>query len=211
MLEKVCEICASSYFSERSASKYCSKKCYGKSIKAKPNTVCTNCGIDFHMKESQKVKGSRTLGLFCSVKCSAESKTKSYLGSKNPNNKNRNVDSDGYRIYSPQNSLLLGSKKMKLHKALALEVLGIEDIPKGFHIHHRDCDVLNNETNNLAVLSISDHRWLHKQFGNATLWAYIHGKVLFEDLVSWSDDKDRAYRLLNISLENQCKGDIINV
>lgn len=183
--------------------RYCSKPCSDKTKPAKPNTTCTTCGKEFHMKESSKKRYSRTLGTFCSVVCSAKSKTERYLGENNPNNKGRNTDQDGYRIFSPQVSGLLSGKKVKLHIAVAMEVLGVEKIPKGFHVHHRDCDILHNHPDNLAVLSVSDHVWLHKQFGNATLWAYSKGKISFEKLISWSDDEERATRLLNISVEAQ--------
>ena len=169
------------------------------------NITCTQCGKSFYLKPSKR-KEKRSLGFFCSVTCSAIFKSNAYLGTKNPNNKNRNFSSDGYQIFSPQTSRLLSKKKVKLHIAVACEILQLESIPKGYHVHHRDCDVLNNSPANLAVLKLADHVWLHKQFGNATLWAFMQGKISLEDLVSWSDDKVRARTLLTISILNQGKG-----
>lgn len=203
---KNCEVCLVEFEvikCRETTAKYCSRACSDKTKPAKPNTVCTTCGKEFHMKESQKKRYSRTLGVFCSVVCSAKNKSESYLGEKNPNNKGRNTDHDGYRIYSPHASGIVSGKKVKLHIATAMEVLGVEKIPKGFHVHHRDCDILNNHPDNLAVLSVSDHVWLHKQFGNATLWAYSREKISFDQLVSWSDNEERAIRLLNTSVETQ--------
>ena len=97
---------------------------------------------------------------------------------------------------------------MKLHQAICCEILGVNRIGSGLHVHHRDCDVRNNEAENLSILSVSDHRWLHKQFGNATLWAYFHGKVDKNSLISWSDDKGRADRLLDLSVLNQSISEI---
>jgi hypothetical protein len=101
--------------------------------------------------------------------------------------------------------LLLSGKKIKLHIAVACEILNLGSIPKGYHVHHRDCDVLNNCPDNLALLRLSDHVWLHKQFGNATLWAFMHGKISFASLVEWSDDRQRAERLLSVNIIDQGK------
>jgi len=38
------------------------------------------------------------------------------------------------------------------------------EIPKGFHIHHKDGNPLNNEIDNLQCLSPSDHRKSHYDF-----------------------------------------------
>lgn len=37
------------------------------------------------------------------------------------------------------------------------------DIPKGWEIHHKDCDKTNNNPQNLIALSRSQHRLLHEQ------------------------------------------------
>lgn len=208
---KVCLICSSEFSvikTREHSAKYCSRKCSAEAKLGELNTDCSNCGKAFHMKSSQKARYKRSLGYFCSVECSAVFKSKAYLDDKNPNNKNRNLSDDGYRIYSPQNSHLLGSKKMKLHIAVACEVLEISSIPVGYHVHHRDCDVMNNHPENLAVLSASDHKWLHKQYGNATLWAYVSGKIDLESLVSWSDDKERAFKLLPLNVKLQTSEEI---
>lgn len=33
---------------------------------------------------------------------------------------------------------------------------------------------------------------LHKQYGNATLWAFIHEKVKLEEIISWSNDPKKV-------------------
>lgn len=81
--------------------------------------------------------------------------------------------------------------------------MGIDNIPDAVHVHHRDCDVLNNDPMNLVALTTGDHIWLHKQYGNATLWAISHGKLSVSDAVSWSDDPSRASRLLTLTSISQ--------
>lgn len=180
--------------------KYCSKICSDKSMKAKPNVVCSVCNKPFHRKTSHI--GTKH-PICCSYNCMAIIRSKVYLGDNNPNFKNRNKDHDGYKLETPAASHKLGIKRRRLHVAVALEALGISQIPKGFHVHHRDCDIRNNQAENLSVLSVSDHKWIHKQFGSATLWAYRKGKISLESIVSWSDDMPRARRLLVASVKTQ--------
>lgn len=55
----------------------------------------------------------------------------------------------------------------------------------------------------LALLSWSDHRWLHKNFGNATLWAYINNKVTLDEICSWCRDSEKAKILLQTNIITQ--------
>lgn len=173
----------------------CSHKCASAYKKLKPNNncKCDNCDKVFHKKPSDKTRTN-----FCSMKCMGEYRSKNALGSNNPNFRNRMYDQDGYRLI---NSEKYGNKK--LHHVIAYEILNITSIPKGYHVHHRDCNHLNNNSENLVLLNMSDHRWLHTQFGSATLWAYMNNKVSLDELVNWSNDKDKALRLLPLNLEAQ--------
>lgn len=190
----------------RNAAKFCGTECSALSKVAKPQTNCSQCGSIFHAKSSRIKRSTKTLGIFCSHKCVAIAKSKKYLGDKNPNFKGVNIDSDGYRIYVPQASNVISELVgMKLHRAVACEFFGVKKIPKGLHIHHRDCDILNNDPRNLAVLAASNHKWLHQQFGVATLWAIYHGKIDIDEASSWSDDPAKASFLLmqDIVLQSQ--------
>lgn len=213
MITKLCEECGKTFSVIRSratTAKYCSTSCRDRSKLATPNQTCTTCNKLFYMKQSQVNRYARTLGVFCSYGCSAVAKSSAFSGEKNPNYKGCVEDGDGYRLHTPQASYLLGLKRMKLHQAVCCEVLGILKMPKNVHIHHRDCDIQNNVPENLAVLSISDHKWLHKQFGIAPLWAYVHGKIELETLIDFADDKDRARKLLPLNVLIQI-GEIDNL
>lgn len=107
-------------------------------------------------------------------------------------------DHDGYRLIHSQTF-----GREKIHIAVAKEILGLTKIPKGYHVHHRDANYLNNDPENLCLLNLSDHRWVHSQFGSATLWAYMKNKVSLEQLVDWSNDKERAIKILPTNLFNQ--------
>lgn len=177
--------------------KTCSMECSSKYRKSSTinNCKCTNCGKDFHLKESQVKRYNRNMGTFCSMSCSTEYKKEFYLGKNNPNYRGSQYDSDGYRInHYPK----VG--RIKEHHFVAFNILDIKKVPEGYCIHHRDCNIYNNDPSNLALLTNSDHRWIHKQYGNATLWAFCNNKVSLEDLISWSNDPERAKKLLPKSI-----------
>ena len=83
---------------------------------------------------------------------------------------------------------------------MVFEYLNIDKIPENFCVHHRDCNIDNNDIENLVILNGSDHRWIHKNFGNATLWAYYNDKVSLMELCSWCRDSERARKILPLNI-----------
>ena len=179
--------------------KTCSRECAGELRKAEPNTKCTQCGKDFHLKESSKRRYKRNHGYFCSTECVANFRKEKYLGENNPNFRPQVTrGSDGYKLdYIPKFG------RIKLHHKVTFETLDINKIPNNYCVHHRDCNVDNNTVENLVLLTHSDHKWLHKQFGNAALWAFINKKIKLETLLQWTNDIERARRLLPLNLLEQ--------
>lgn len=165
-----------------------------------PNTKCEVCGADIYI-QARFIKKTKTNKFCCSYLCRAELLKTEYTGDKNPNFRNIGKDSDGYiLVNSPKG-------KMKMHKASICEAIGIDNIPKMselVHIHHRDCDKENNHIDNLVMLSVGDHKWLHKNFGNAGLWAMMNNKVSIDQLVEWSRNKGKAEYLLSLNARYQC-------
>lgn len=202
-MEKTCAHCGKTFSvirSRENTAKFCSRACSDSHPRSDANVECDHCHTRFHMKPSQIVRYPRSLGVFCSTNCLSEAKRIAYEGSRNPNYKGKNVNSDGYRVYPPSARRLLGHKLKLVHQVVACESLGIQSVPSGYHVHHRDCNVMNNAPENLVVLSISDHKWLHKQFGVASLWAFCKGLIGMQQLCEWADDKDRARRLLPLNV-----------
>lgn len=204
-ISKVCKVCGNNYTVPhwRGSSKYCSKECSNKSKVAKKELNCCVCGKEFHMKRSQQIRYGRNLGYFCSSICLAEKKKEAYSGEKNPNYKGRTEDHEGYSLIDIHSSMALNRNVKRLHQAVCCEVIGTNKIPDGYVCHHRDCDRKNNTAINLVLITPSDHRWLHKQFGSATLWAYMNNMVSLDDLILWSNDKSRCLRLLPVSVIDQ--------
>lgn len=196
--EVTCIICGKKEFVSNSRfKKYktCSKSCLGKYKTYPPNEKCKNCGKDIYIKPSKK---SIKMGNFCSARCLSDYQKIVFLGDKNPNFKGLTRDRDGYVMENIPNQ-----GNLKLHKFVVLEILKIKKIPSGYHIHHRDCNKLNNLPNNLVLLTISDHRWLHSQFGSAIMWGYYHGKISKELLIECSNDVEKTLSLIDLTIEKQ--------
>lgn len=203
---KNCAYCKLDYsvISSRKQSKYCSVNCSRKGRRKRAEVRCKECATLFE-RNASAANAKRVWGHFCSTSCIGVYRARVCVGQRNSNFRGRNFDHDGYRIFTPQASLKLGLGRMKVHHAVALTVLGIKSIPKGMHVHHRDCDVLNNDPSNLALLTNSDHRWLHCQYGTAGLSAIAKGLVDVGEAASWSDDPLRAAYLLVVNVETQAK------
>ena len=67
--------------------------------------------------------------------------------------------------------------KKWIHQNIVCKYLGIKKIPKGYHIHHKDCNHSNNEIKNLVVLPSSTHMLIHRIFGNILLNALHTGRI----------------------------------
>jgi len=175
----------------------CSKSCMGKraavNLDTKVELTCKSCGKRFRVKQSY---GPKTK--FCSRVCLGKDFSERYKSEGNPNYKALSVDSDGYPLRKGRLDRI-----DKVHIAVACEVLGISAIPKGYQVHHKDGDVFNNEPENLAVITTSEHRWLHHQFGLAVLKAWGKGEVSLDQLIRWSDNPIKAERLLVLNLHKQ--------
>jgi hypothetical protein len=200
MVEKKCLTCEKKFSvidSRSETAKFCSKKCAAPQLRGENNTTCTECGNPFHLKESSKKRYKRTQGYFCSTKCVADFRKKAYVGNNNPNF--RNSERDGKYLLS----MLPKFGRIKLHHMIVFECLGISELPDKYCVHHRDCNVDNNDEENLAVLSWSDHRWLHKNFGNATLWAYVNNRISLDELCQWCKNPEKALALLPLNILKQ--------
>jgi len=96
------------------------------------------------------------------------------------------------------------------HKRVAIEVIGLERIPRGYHVHHRDTDKQNNSPENLVLLTIQDHFWLHHELGNAVLRGYSKGIISLDTIAEkWTSDPARVRKLLPLKVTLQHRDDFL--
>jgi hypothetical protein len=203
---KTCAHCASTFTvpkNRETSAKFCGRACYDAAPRPQAHTVnCVECGKEIQRKPSKAKKA--VWGHFCGEVCVARARSRKTSGAGNPNYKGRVFDYDGYRIYAPSASLALGfPKNTKVHQAEAMLAFGVKALPRGTHVHHRDGDVLNNAPENLQLMTTSDHKWLHRQYGTVLLKAFVTHGIEADWMVDLSDDPIKARWLLGNSLPAQ--------
>jgi len=175
--------------------KTCSLKCMGEYFKNLHSEhiekECVICKKMFSTKKSHLNRRK-----YCSKECQAIAYTEKYLGENNPNFRNRNTDSDGYKIDH-------NGRSKRVHVAVVHEFLNIDKTPEGYNIHHRNCNRMDNRIENLVLLTDSEHRWLHQEFGNAILNAVFNGDIDMNKLISFSKDSEKAKKLLKLCILDQ--------
>jgi hypothetical protein len=164
--------------------KTCSIECskiYRKSL-TNNNIICPICNIEFHCKPS-KIKKHKNI--CCSLECSKKLKSILMKGEGNHQyglkgelnstfNNGIKINNYGYRlIYSPNHPFCnhagyvlehrLVAEKYLLTDITSIEINGnryLKQKPK-LAVHHKDFDKLNNDVNNLVILTKSAHSRLH--------------------------------------------------
>lgn len=66
------------------------------------------------------------------------------------------LNNNGYYVLKKSNQIYIS-----LHRKVYEKYNG--EIPKGWEIHHKDCNKRNNDPSNLVALSSSQHRLLHEE------------------------------------------------
>lgn len=76
---------------------------------------------------------------------------------------NASLDKKGYYTVPKPNwwSDEIKHKRIYLHHKVFCEACGLDRVPKGFVIHHVDCNKANNDLENLALLTDRAHQRLH--------------------------------------------------
>lgn len=127
MNNKKCLVCDKDFIvpdSRVKTAKYCSRACSDSRPFKKNKVNCAECGASFPLKKSQADR-NKVWGSFCSDICSSSFRSRMTSGDKNPNSRQRQYDSDGYRLYVPH-----GKGEIKLHRYTAKIALGLSELPK---------------------------------------------------------------------------------
>lgn len=186
-IRNICEICGNVFFVphwRQDSAKYCSKECCNKSHFAKPNTICTNCGKEFHMKQSQKNRSNRNCGYFCCKECLYEYKKTWFLGCNNhqfglKGDKNssfkgqeiteRNHNNIDILVYCPEHPYSDLCGRVKKHRLIVEQyadlfdskyfdlINGVKYLKKSTDVHHKNFDHNDNRIENLEPLTKGEH------------------------------------------------------
>jgi hypothetical protein len=125
--------------------KYCSMACKKNGQFKK----CLVCNKEFYVKKSQLNDKK-----YCSAKCRRES----------TRNKPAWTNGLGYttkKTYKSSRTTINGKTVLKSHLVWCSQPENLSYIPKGFVIHHIDCNAQNNSPDNLFLMEKGDHRRLH--------------------------------------------------
>ncbi|HRG38019.1 MAG TPA: HNH endonuclease signature motif containing protein [Bacteroidia bacterium] len=113
---------------------------------------CKSC-----KKHIEKIKKDGIKANFCSHKCYAKNRAKRGAY------KRKVIISKYYYIYTPNHPHAIGTKKLYVaeHRLVMEKHLG-RFLTKDEVVHHKDEDTLNNNIENLQLMSASEHIKIHK-------------------------------------------------
>lgn len=167
-------------------SNFCSWKCYEQHSKftKEPNCKCSVCGKPMYLKPF-RIKRTKH-GVVCSDECKSIQKSKIMFGEGNHQyglkgydnasfNGDYIVNQYGYKMkYLPEHPMADLHGRYREHRYI-IETQGEFDnkyfkyingykvLKKEYHVHHKDEDTLNNNINNLEIVTQSQHTTLHNK------------------------------------------------
>lgn len=153
MKSKICLVCGKEFDNSKdhrsqkswATAKYCCRKCYVESFKEKMLTHnCDYCGKKYFITPF-KLKRGNDWKNYCSDKCKW-----------NARQKGSGLTTDGYVWIIISNN----RKQIKLHRYLMEVKLGRELLASEI-VHHKDHNKLNNDINNLEIVTRSKHNTIH--------------------------------------------------
>lgn len=130
---------------------YCSRTCAGQSRRNRLTFDCVECGKRFDVQVNQ---ADRYNVKYCSRACKGAGKRRQLLGAGAPWYKGGFVGRHGYKVIS------VDSKKYLEHRYVMAQHLD-RPLTKAETVHHIDGNKLNNDINNLQLMSYRDHQLLH--------------------------------------------------
>lgn len=160
---------------------FCSQKCYGKWIKQQHlNCVCPICGAKFHVKP---YRINKTKINYCSRKCHYAAKMEYMKGNKNHQyglkgvlnsswKSDRKITNYGYykirdltHPFRCSDDMVfehrLVAEKFLLNDENSVEIDGKKYLRPDYYVHHIDGNKLNNNLDNLVVMTKAEHTRLH--------------------------------------------------
>lgn len=200
----ICCVCGKEEYVVKSrAKKYktCSRECAGvymQNLHSKRiKLTCPICGCEYEVKQSA-INHHRTCG---NPKCRSEWVSKTKCGSNNPNYK------DVQELLKSQgchNNTKKYDDSKGIYRHIVKEILKLPNtnsLPKGYVIHHKDCNHYNHNPHNLIVIPKEAHILIHKWYGNILLNALHTGKLTRELFFSLCNEEQKTFYLNIIDLD----------
>ena len=201
-VEVICAECGKHEFVAPSrAKKYlcCSTECLGKynskRYSKQITLICPICGKSYSCKQS-KVNHHKTCG---DKNCRSQWLTQIRTGINNSNYKS---------VSDLLKNTAVFDKDKDLHKHIVKEHFGfsaLKQLPKGYHIHHKDANHHNNDKTNLVLLPGNIHMMIHRYFGNVLISALHSGKLSREQFFSFCSKEQKDFYEQIIDLDITCQ------
>ena len=117
--------------------------------------------LDKHYTKEEQAK--RKSKLYRNSKLGDKNPMSGKTGELHPNYKGEVSDGKGYLMMLKPDWYegRKGTKHVFVHTIVMCEALGLKKLPEGFTIHHIDGNKMNNDINNLALITNSGHLKLH--------------------------------------------------
>lgn len=99
-------------------------------------------------------------------------------------------------------------KSKTIYQHVVKEILGLPStskLPKGYVIHHKDANHLNNNPTNLVVLPKTAHRLVHTYFGNVLIKALHTNKITREEFFKCCNDDEKKFyeNIIDLNVTHQ--------
>ena len=179
--------------------KTCSRECAGKYL-SKLNSqrvklICPICGEEYECKQS-KISHHKTCG---KPECRSKWLSKIRSGKNNPNY--RKVEDSIKSSLNDQNKYDKSKYEYQHVVKEYFNLNNLSELPKNYHIHHKDCNHYNNDIHNLVLLPQATHMLLHRIFGNVLLSALHTGKLSRDLFFSILTEEQKEFYLNIIDLD----------
>ena len=153
----------------------CSKEC-SKELKYQLslNCTCDYCGKKFHKKPSHIEQCKYN---YCSIECLGKHRAELYKGENNPNAfcripiGNKREHGGYYWIFLPEHPFATKDGYIREHRLIAekylltdeasVKINGEKFLSPNYEVHHKDLNKLNNDKDNLQILTKTEHQQIH--------------------------------------------------
>lgn len=183
--------------------KCCSVECLGnynsKRYNKQITLICPICGKEYKCKQS-KVKNHRTCG---SDNCRSQWLKQTRSGKNNSNYRNIEIDLMKFSVNGE-----IHDKSKTIYQHVVKEILGLPStskLPKGYVIHHKDANHMNNVPENLVVLPKTAHRLVHTYFGNVLIKALHTNKITQEEFFKCCNEEEKNFykNIIDLNITHQ--------